>query len=207
MPKFKDLTGQKFGRLTALYRLHNTKERTKWLCICDCGNLKEATAHDLTTKNTRSCGCLHKESLTQLNKYKITHDKSDTRLYSIWGKMKNRCYNYNSHNYSNYGKRGIAVCDEWKDDFMAFYKWAVDNGYRDNLTIDRIDVNGNYSPDNCRWATDKQQARNRRSNRCITINGITRCLSEWCEIYNLNYQTIVYRLNHNWAVERALELE
>lgn len=121
--------------------------------------------------------------------------------------MRERCYNKHSPNYKNYGGRGVAVCSEWKDNFQAFYEWSANNGYNDKLTIDRIDVNDNYEPNNCRWCNAKQQARNRRNNRNYTINGVTHCLMKWCEIYNLNYQTVIYRLNHNWQIERALELE
>lgn len=135
------------------------------------------------------------------------HKKCDTRLYCIFGAVKSRCYNKNNKRYKDYGGRGIAVCDEWKDDFMSFYNWAILNGYNDTLTIDRIDVNGNYEPSNCRWVTPKQQARNRRSNRNYTINGETHCLKEWCEIVGLNYRTVQYRINIlNQNIERALRL-
>lgn len=200
MSKFKDLTGQKFGRLTALYRLHNITGKTKWLCACDCGNLKEVTLSDLKKGNTQSCGCLYKDIHTK-------HKKCDTRLYCIFGAVKSRCYNKNNKRYKDYGGRGIAVCSEWKDNFQAFYDWAINNGYNDSLTIDRIDVNGNYEPSNCRWVTPKQQARNRRSNRNYTIKGETHCLSEWCEILGLNYRTVQYRINIlNQNIERALRL-
>ena len=207
MPKFKDITGQKFGRLTALYRLHNTKGRVKWLCVCKCGNLVEVTSHDLQQNNTKSCGCLHTEILVKRNKINATHGQSHARIYRTWTNIRDRCYNNVNPNYNNYGGRGIAVCDEWKDNFQAFYDWSMANGYDDTLTIDRVDNNKGYEPNNCRWATQKQQARNRRSNRNYTINGETYCLSKWCEIYNINYQTAVYRLNHNWTIEKALELE
>lgn len=200
MSKFKDITGQRFGRLTVLYRLHNIKGKTKWFCVCDCGNLKEVTLSDLKKGNTQSCGCLYKDIHTK-------HKKCDTRLYCIFGAVKSRCYNKNNKRYKDYGGRGIAVCDEWKDDFMSFYNWAILNGYKDTLTIDRIDVNGNYEPSNCRWVTPKQQARNRRSNRNYTINGETHCLKEWCEIVGLNYRTVQYRINIlNQNIERALRL-
>lgn len=121
--------------------------------------------------------------------------------------MKQRCYNKKLPQYKDYGGRGVAVCSEWLHDFMSFYGLAMANGYTDNLTIDRIDVNGNYEPNNCRWVTDKQQAQNRRSCKNITINNETHCIKEWCEILGLNYYTIIKRLKLHWTIEQALELE
>lgn len=117
-----------------------------------------------------------------------------------------KLHNYHNKHYKDYGRRGIKVCNEWRNDFMNFYNWAVNNGYDDTLTIDRIDNNKGYSHDNCRWATLKQQARNQRSNTNITINGKTHCLSEWCEIYNINYRKVQSRLKYGWTIEKALEL-
>lgn len=194
----KDLTGKKFGRLKVLYKLHNYhKQKTYYLCVCDCGSLTEVRGTSLSRGDSKSCGCLAKENKTK-------HNKTNTRLYKIWLGMKRRCDYIKHKRYKDYGGRGIVVCDEWKDDFMKFHDWAISNGYNDNLTIDRIDVNGNYEPNNCRWITNKQQARNRRSNRNCTINGVTRCLMEWCEIYKLNYWTVVERLNRDWSIEKAL---
>lgn len=120
--------------------------------------------------------------------------------------MKNRCY-YNKYpRYGDYGGRGIKVCDEWRDDFMNFYNWSMNNNYNDNLTIDRIDVDGDYEPLNCRWVTSKENGRNKRNNKNYTINGETHCLSEWCEILGLNYRTVQGRLRLNWSIEKALEM-
>lgn len=206
MGKFKNISGRKFGRLTALYRLHNyhDKKNSYWLCICDCGNLKESRLPDLKSGNTKSCGCLNSE----ISKYRMTkHGKHNTRLYHIYCGMKNRCQNCNDPKYPNYGGRGIKVCDEWLNDFMAFYNWAIDNGYKDDLTIDRINVDGNYKPDNCRWATPKQQSNNKRNTIYINYNGESKTLSEWCEVLNLNYYTVYDRLyRYNWSIENALEL-
>lgn len=122
--------------------------------------------------------------------------------------MKGRCYNKNHTKYPNYGARGIKVCDEWLHEFMNFYNWSMSHGYKDNLTIDRIDVNGNYEPNNCRWADAKQQMRNTTRNVYYTINGETHCLSEWCEILNLNYQTVHSRMHKlGWSINEALELK
>lgn len=193
--QYKDISGQKFGRLTALHRIHNTKGRTKWLCVCDCGNIKEVLQGHLSSGHTNSCGCSH-----------IEHGKCDTRLYYIYDNIKQRCSNANHPDYPNYGARGIKICDERLHDFQAFYEWAMSNGYKDNLTIDRINNNGNYEPNNCRWVDRKQQARNRRSNRNFTINGETHCLSEWCEIYNVDYSTVQSRLNIGYSIESALRV-
>lgn len=197
MKKFKDITGQKFGCLTALYRLHSYhKKGTYWLCICECGNLVEVYLQNLQSGHTTSCGCL-----------KVKHNKCDTRLYSILRGIKTRCYNKNVKEYKYYGKRGIAVCDEWLNDFNAFYDWAMENGYNDTLTIDRIDVDGNYSPDNCRWIPNKEQQQNKRKTKLYTINDITKTLAEWCEVYNINYNKVYNRVYlYNWEIERALEL-
>lgn len=197
MSKLKDLTGQKFGKLTTLYRLHNYhREGAYWLCLCDCGNLKVAFGAKLRNGEIKSCGCL-----------RTKHGKKCTRLYTILRGMKTRCYNKHDTSYKNYGERGVTVCDEWLDNFQVFYDWATNNNYRDGLTIDRIDVDGNYEPSNCRWITIKKQQRNKRNNKKYTINGETHCLSEWCEILNLNYNTVTTRLRHNLSIRQALELE
>lgn len=135
------------------------------------------------------------------------HNKSNTRLHLIWCNMKARCYNKNDKYYQDYGGRGIAVCDEWKDDFMSFYNWSTANGYADNLTIDRIDVNGNYEPNNCRWATIKQQNRNKRDTKYVTYKGVTKPLIEWCEILRVEYHKTYNRIyNLDWEIERAFNM-
>lgn len=195
--KLKDLTGQRFGKLTALYRIHNYhKKRVHWLCICDCGNLAEVASCNLQSQTTNSCGCLYQE-----------HGKSHDRLYKLYYNIKDRCYNKNSTSYKDYGARDIKVCQEWLDDFMNFYNWAINNGYREGLTIDRIDNDKGHSPDNCRCATNKEQIRNRRNTKYVTYKGETKPLAEWCEILNLNYDTVQSRLRYSWPVDRALELK
>ena len=168
MGNFIDMTGQRFGRLVVKERAVNRGEQTYWICICDCGNTKVARASDLRRGHTKSCGCLHKEVVAGTLHHKInttTHGKSNTRLYRIWSCMKTRCYNEKWINYKNYGGRGIAICDDWRNDFQAFYTWALSHGYSDTLTIDRIDVNGNYEPTNCRWITLKEQQSNRTNTK------------------------------------------
>lgn len=133
------------------------------------------------------------------------HGETGIPLYNIWHHMKQRCHNVKNHNYKDYGGRGIVVCRDWFNSYLTFKEWAMNNGYKEGLTIDRIDVNGNYKPSTCRWATRKQQARNRRSTRLATYKGDTRPITEWCEILNLNYWTVVSRLDRlGWSVEKAL---
>lgn len=130
------------------------------------------------------------------------HGKHNTRLYRIWGNMKGRCYCKSRREYKNYGGRGIKVCDEWQQDFQAFYDWAMSHGYTDTLTLDRIDVNGNYEPSNCRWITNKEQQNNRQYNKLISYNGRTQTLAQWASEYNMCYKTLQKRIN-KWGIEKA----
>jgi hypothetical protein len=163
MAHYKDISGQKFGRLTAVeYRGTNYRHSAMWLCVCECGKEHVVDRNCLIKGTTRSCGCLNQEvRLSGANR--ATHGLGKTRLYRIWKKMKSRCHNPNDPNYSKwYGAHGIQVCPAWRNDFLAFYQWATANGYADDLSIDRIDPFGNYEPDNCRWATALEQVRNKR---------------------------------------------
>lgn len=139
-----------------------------------------------------------------INNPNYKHGGKGTRLYSIWANMKTRCSNPKHMHFDRYGARGITVCDEWKNDFLKFYDWAMSHGYEDHLTIDRIDNDGNYEPSNCRWVSVKQQGLNRFSNLIVTINGVSKCLTEWCEEYGVNYKTVKDRLKRGWTYEDAL---
>ena len=180
----EDLTGRTFGRLTVLSYV----DKGRWLCQCECGTKKIVSGHNLKIGATKSCGCWRRKILRETH---LKHGGDGTRLFHIWTNMRRRCYNMNHHKYHNYGERGIRVCDEWLWDFVPFRDWAMANGYSDTLSIDRIDVNGDYKPSNCRWATAKQQARNRSNTRYIEYNGERHCLSEWKEILGSNWKVII----------------
>lgn len=207
MRKVIDLTGKQYGRLTVIKHIGKDKHNNAiWQCTCSCGNIINIRGATLRRGKANSCGCLHKELTKQLAKNNIIHNMSNTRLYRIWQGMKSRCYYKQNNRYKYYGANGIKVCDKWLNNFQAFYDWGMSNGYKDDLTIDRIDVNDDYKPCNCRWVTKSEQQRNKRNNKMYTINGETRCLSEWCEKLNLNYNTVSSRLHRNYTIEKALEL-
>lgn len=207
MSKFIDRTGQKFGRLTVLERVENNKfNQVQWKCKCDCGKEVIVKSYFLTTNQTKSCGCLKKEQ-DYINIAKKTHNMSNTRLYNIWRHMKSRCANPNNKRHKFYFDKGITVCEEWKNDFMNFYKWAMKNGYKENLTIDRINNDGNYEPNNCRWATIKEQNNNQSNNIKIKYGNKIYTLNELSKKYNIKKNTLYLRIKRNWSIERALNEE
>lgn len=194
MSNHLDLAGEIFGRLTVLEFADKAKcGHKRWLCRCDCGTEIVVWGSSLKTGNTKSCGCLKREVRT-------THGLHRHPLYNAWENMNARCANPNNKKYTDYGGRGISVCTEWRSDFQAFYDWAVANGWELGLELDRVNNNGNYKADNCRWATRTQQNRNTRAN--IMHNG--KCLSQWCEELRLPYHTIFCRVNRGWPFDRAL---
>ena len=208
--RIKNIVGQKFGRLTVIKYLYSKKHKPYWLCQCDCGNEYVACSGALRDGNTRSCGCLAKESFREMIKNNIKHGMSESKIYYIYKGMKQRCYNPTGTNYKNYGGRGIKVCDEWLGEhgFENFYKWAIDNGYKDlphkQCTIDRIDVNGNYEPNNCKWSNAVEQANNTRRNVNINFNGKTQTLTRWCRELDLSIGMVLSRIHRGVKIEIAL---
>lgn len=191
------MVGKKFGMLTIL---EETNKRTKnggniiYKCKCDCGNITYVASNNLTKGNhkTVSCGCYNKLIKTK-------HNLSGTRIYDCYVNIKQRCYNKKCKSYKDYGARGIKMCQEWKDKekgFINFYKWAIENGYKENLTIDRINNNGNYEPSNCRWVLMKEQMNNTRRSHYIIYNGEIKTIAEWSRILNINYSTLYNNIIH-----------
>ncbi len=190
-----DLTNMRFGRLTAIKPIGLKNRSIEWLCKCDCGKEVRVLSYRLLRGYKISCGCHYK--------HYETHGMHDTRLYRIWAGMKSRCTIPTATGYENYGGRRIKFCDEWND-FEPFRDWALSNGYRDNLSIDRKDNNGNYEPENCRWATELEQQNNKSNNHLVEINGVVKNMKQWCKEYNLNYDTFRTRLNKGWVGEQLL---
>jgi len=200
MGKFIDLTGQRFGKWAVLERASNDKNSNPmWLCRCICGRTEMVLGYSLRGGVSRRCVyCRNKENPTK-------HGQQGTRLYSVWQGMIRRCENLNHEAYKYYGGRGISVYPEWRKDFKIFMDWAQANGYKEGLSIDRIDNNGNYGPGNCRFVAAKEQSRNRRSNRPIKIGNETKLLIEWAEQAGIDKLTLRYRIESGWPEHRLLE--
>lgn len=204
--KLEDLTGKRFGRLTVveLDKYSPKSHGTRWLCKCDCGKQKTVLASCLKRGLTTSCGCFSSEQKSKRTK---THGFGNRdRLYRIWSNMKSRCYSQADRNFKRYGARGIDICQEWRTDFLKFQEWAVANGYQDRLSIDRIDNNMGYSPDNCRWTDTITQNNNRRTNVHITYCGETHTTAEWSKITGIKPATLVSRKAHGWSDEECIEV-
>jgi hypothetical protein len=194
--KFIDITGKRFGKLVAVEKVgHNNQGNILWLFQCDCGN---TIITHIRHRRVKSCGCL-----------KTTHGQSKNRIYTTWWNMYRRCYDQKDKSYSQYGEKGIKVCDEWRNNKQSFFDWAMSNGYTDSLTLDRIDGKGSYCPDNCRWATPKEQAINRITTTLITYNGTTKSVHGWAEHLKTYSQIITDPIKQGVppeeAVRRAIE--
>lgn len=196
-----NMEGKTYGRLTVLQRVGSKNNRAMWECVCECGKHIITSGHALRRGNTKSCSCLQKDKASMRLK---THGMSSTNLYTTWANIRKRCEDPSSQDYRYYGSRGISVCKEWHDS-EVFISWALASGYKQGLTIDRINNNGNYCPENCRWVDRKTQSRNSRKNYLITFRGETHCISEWSEITNIDQNTIRCRIRrYGWDIERAL---
>jgi hypothetical protein len=190
--------GTKFGRLTVVSRASSTGKRTEWNCICECGNQVVVTTDSLRGGKTQSCGCLQKERASEAKK---THGMTHSPEYNTWMSIKARCFNTKNQDFKYYGDRGITICDEWKDSFETFY---ADMGSRpEGCSIDRIDVDGNYEPSNCRWATDLEQAHNKRNNVIVTYENETKSVIKWSEELGIKHKVLRHRLDRGWSVEKA----
>lgn len=191
--RIKDLTDKVFGKLKVIcIDEEKTNRRTYWVCQCECGNIVSRRSDGLNEKS--SCGCERTKTLIENNHKKAKHLMSKSRIYKIWQGIKKRTGRIKKDNhYALYYDKNIQMCDEWADSFEAFYDWAINNGYKDDLSIDRINNAGNYEPTNCRWATAEEQARNRDTNINIQIGNVTKTLTEWCQIFGLDYKRVLVR--------------
>ena len=202
MPKIYRLEGQRFGRWTVIEQCGVDHRGEKmYRCQCDCGNISVVRSSNLRDGRSSSCGCFANELVSKRSK---THGMTDTRLFRIWSGIKRRCFTTTDYHYKWYGARGISMCDEWKNSFQIFYNWAISNGYREDLSIDRVDNNGNYEPSNCRWITHAEQMRNQGKNIMLTYNGKTLCAMDWSKETGMSDATIRWRKKHGWSDERTL---
>lgn len=205
-----DILCKKFGRLTIISYSHCVDKYSKkghsfihyYTCLCDCGKYCVVERNSVREGHTLSCGCLNKDFCKkQFSKHRLTKDP----LYKIYYRIIRRCYDKKDVSYKNYGQRGIVVCSLWKEDFYNFYNWAINNGYKKGLSIDRIDNNYGYSPDNCRWATAKEQSNNKRNNIIVEWKGEQHTLKQWAEILNVNYKKLWERTQkRGWSFEKAI---
>lgn len=203
----KDLTGRRFGRLTVEGFAYKNRY-VYWHCRCDCGNEKDVMGSALTSGDTQSCGCLGKERRIEgrhaMRKYQGRYDSTGhSRIYRIWRAMVMRCTNPKMDNYSRYGGRGIRICDEWQN-FQVFHDWAVSNGYSDDLSIDRIDPDGDYSPENCRWADSEMQNNNRRDSVFVEYNGERMTIAQWARKLDVPVMTLYKRHQRGWSDEEII---
>lgn len=205
MSKNTDITGKKYGLLTVISRDLDFKspKHTKWICKCECGNTKSIYKDALISGSTKSCGCQMYKGKKGIN---ATHGMSNTRIYHEWLSMRRRC-RPNTRDSKNYSDRGISVCDEWKSDFISFYKWAIENGYDDSLTIDRVDNDKGYSPNNCRWIPIEMQQSNKTNNVYFIYNGKKYCLRGLCKDKGFPYKTAHRRMQRMKARGEEIDIE
>lgn len=201
----KNIVGMRFGKLTVVARanedrISSTGKSAMWTCICDFGKTVDVLGTSLRRGHTRSCGCLaHLRRVIAQRK----HGGCNEKLYRVWASMKQRCTNVNDKRYHRYGGRGISFCDEWKD-YSAFSDWAKNNGYSDGLCLDRINNDGNYEPNNCRWVTNKENCNNMSRNVLIQYEGRVLTVSEAADKYGIPYKRLLYRIRAGWPIEKAI---
>lgn len=200
--RFNNLQGKRFGKIQVIEFAYRKNNSVYWKCKCDCGNELVIVAQSLISGRTKACfSCSHTK-----------HGLTKSRLYMVWAIIKERCYNKKAPNFFDYGGRGITMCDGWKNDFMAFHDWAMANGYKEEVlpngknkwTIDRVDVNGNYEPTNCRWVTRQEQNFNKRNSRFLEFEGKKKHLFEWAKEYNIEFSALLYRLQCGMSIKEAL---
>ena len=202
MSRIIDLSGKTFGRLTVIGKIGlNNHREVVWKCVCTCGQITEVPGYQLRSGTTKSCGCYKTD--WSIDKF-TTHGLCRHPLYAIWSGMKTRCYNDCRPQFKRYGGRGIRVCDEWLSDFESFYKWSIQNGWEPGLSIDRIDNDGNYCPENCRWADGFTQANNSSHNHVIEYCGEKMTCTQWAHRIGIKPSTLNARLRSGWSVEKAL---
>ena len=197
MSRLNDLTGKTFGLLSVIKRVENDGKYPQWLCRCECGNEKVIRGYNLAYNGATSCGC---QTLPSHHIHGYSHKE---KLYGIWKCMRQRCSDPNISRADSYVNKGIRVCEEWSD-YTVFREWALSSGYKEGLSIDRKDNDGNYCPENCRWATRKEQMNNTSTNRKLTFRGETKTLSEWADIVDISYDTLKRRVYYGWSTERIL---
>lgn len=198
----------KYNKLTIISKpylkpISNGKRCSFVKCICECGSTKEYKMSSLKSGNTKSCGCFKRYRISQTHK---KHGLKQHPIYLNWSNIKQRCFNKNNKNYNRYGGRGITICDEWKNNFKKFYDWAIDNGWKKGLEIDRIDNDGNYEPNNCKFSTRLEQNNNKNNNIQLKIFNESKNITEWskdsrCKV---KYRTFVARIKKGWDLEKAL---
>lgn len=217
MHKYSNETGKRYGRLTVVsapyQKIVNNKNHVFVQVLCDYDDItREPFLFELRNSNlikengTKSCGCLKEDHINKVIQNNTKHNLSKHPLFGVHGNMMNRCYNFNNVNYYRYGERGITVHLLWHD-FIIFYNWAIEAGWREGLTLERIDNDKGYCPENCKWVTQKEQCNNRRSNRFITAFGETKTLAQWCEDERCStncHDTIAYRIRKGWSPEDAI---
>jgi len=205
MPKYIDLLGKRFNSLVVIERVGSARGNIWWDCLCDCGRKAFRTTAQLNNGLVASCGCAQRMAAAKTCLARGVHFMRGTRIYRIWRGMRQRCLDKNYSNYPYYGGRGITICSEWMV-FTEFYNWAITSGYSKELSIDRINVNGNYEPKNCRWATPIEQSNNKASSRKISFGGESLTVAQWARRMNINQTTLNNRILSGWPIEKALSM-